>query len=148
MIIVRVPETSTEWKAYYQLRFDVLREPWNQPRGSEVLADEDQVIHAAAFDEDGTLVGVARLQTNAPGVGQVRCVAVSAAAQGKGVGRKLMKHLETLASEQGLTEIILEARENAVPFYQSIGYEITKTSYLLFNEIQHYTMRKQLDAGV
>ncbi len=148
MIIVRAPETSTEWKAYYQLRFDVLREPWNQPRGSEVLADEDQVIHAAAFDEDETLLGVARLQTNEPGVGQVRCVAVSTAAQGKGVGRKLMTHLEKLASEQGLTEIILEARENAVPFYQSIGYEVTKTSYLLFNEIQHYTMRKQLDAGV
>ncbi|MDQ1088070.1 GNAT family N-acetyltransferase [Siphonobacter sp. SORGH_AS_1065] len=144
MIIVRSPQTPEEWKAYYQLRFDVLRDPWNQPPGSERLADEDQVIHAAAFGEGGKILGVARLQTNEPGVGQVRCVAVSTAAQGKGVGKKLMSYLEALALGQGLTEIILEARENAVPFYQSIGYEITKTSYLLFNEIQHYTMRKAL----
>ncbi len=144
MIIVRSPQASEEWKAYYQLRFDVLREPWNQPPGSEVLPDEDQVIHVAAFDEEEKVVGVARLQTNEPGIGQVRCVAVSTTAQGKGVGKKLMSHLEKIAEQQGITEIILEARENAVPFYQSIGYEVTKTSYLLFNEIQHYTMWKSL----
>jgi predicted GNAT family N-acyltransferase len=39
--------------------------------------------------------------------------------------------------------MILEARENAVPFYKSLGYEILKKSYLLFGEIQHYTMHKK-----
>jgi hypothetical protein len=39
---------------------------------------------------------------------------------------------------------VLEARENAVPFYQSLAYEIEKESYLLFGEIQHYRMKKAL----
>ncbi|OZI07822.1 GNAT family N-acetyltransferase [Siphonobacter sp. BAB-5385] len=145
MIDVRSPQTAEEWKAYYQLRYDVLREPWNQPPGSEVLPDDQtDIIHVAAYDTDGITLGVARLHTNADGRGQVRCVAVSKAAQGKGVGKKLMAHLETLAQRMGVMEIILEARENAVPFYQSLGYDVTQTSYLLFNEIQHYTMRKRL----
>lgn len=141
---IRPPQTPSEWEAYYRLRFTVLREPWGQPAGSEVLPDEDLAEHAAAFDADGYLLGVARLQTNSPATGQVRCVAVAAEAQGRGVGKRLMAYLEDRARQQGRTEIVLEAREGAVPFYLALGYEISAESYLLFGEIQHYTMRKAL----
>lgn len=141
---IRTPETPEEWKAYYRLRYEVLREPWGQPEGTEVLADEDQAIHAAAYAADGATLGVARLQRNEGTTGQVRCVAVSAQAQGKGVGRALMIWLEEKAAESGLEEIVLEARDNAVPFYLSIGYKILDKSHLLFGIIQHYTMSKKL----
>ncbi len=141
---IRPPETPAEWAAYYRLRFTVLREPWGQPPGSEVLPDEAGAEHAAAYYADGTLLGVARLQTNSPETGQVRCVAVAPEAQGRGVGKALMQYLEGIARRRGRAEIMLEARENAVPFYRSIGYEIQAESYLLFGEIQHYTMRKRL----
>lgn len=137
------PSLEHEWKAYFQLRFDVLREPWNQPAGSEVLGDEDQAIHAMAVEGNETL-GVARMHASAPGQGQVRCVAVATGQQGKGVGKSLMIYLEDIARNKGWHEILLEARENAVPFYKSLGYEIQKESYLLFHEIQHYTMTKSL----
>ena len=55
-----------------------------------------------------------------------------------------MIYLENLAREQNLTEIRLEARENALPFYQTIDYQIIKPSFLLFNSIQHFTMSKKL----
>jgi N-acetylglutamate synthase-like GNAT family acetyltransferase len=137
------PIQEHEWKAYFQLRFDVLREPWNQPAGSEVLGDEDQAIHAMAVKGNEAL-GVARMHESSPGQGQVRCVAVGMGQQGKGVGKALMIYLEDMAREKGWKEIILEARENAVPFYKALGYSIQKESYLLFNEIQHYTMTKSL----
>ena len=137
------PSQEHEWKAYFQLRFDVLREPWNQPLGSEVLGDEDQAIHAMAI-EGNEVLGVARMHASAPGQGQVRCVAVATGQQGKGVGKILMIYLEDIAREKGWREIVLEARENAVPFYKSLGYEIQKESYLLFHEIQHFTMTKSL----
>lgn len=137
------PSQDHEWKAYFQLRFDVLREPWNQPAGSEVLGDEDQAIHAMAVEGDEAL-GVARMHASAPGQGQVRCVAVAMDQQGKGVGKALMIYLEDMARQKAWNEILLEARENAVPFYKALGYEIQKESYLLFNEIQHYTMTKSL----
>jgi ribosomal protein S18 acetylase RimI-like enzyme len=53
-----------------------------------------------------------------------------------------MNYLENIAQQKGFTEIVLDARENAVKFYQSIGYEIQEESYLLFGEIQHWKMRK------
>ena len=137
------PSQDHEWKAYFQLRFEVLREPWNQPAGSEVLGDEDQAIHAMAVEGDEAL-GVARMHASAPGQGQVRCVAVATDQQGKGVGKALMIYLEDMARQKAWNEILLEARENAVPFYKALGYEIQKESYLLFNEIQHYTMTKLL----
>jgi N-acetylglutamate synthase-like GNAT family acetyltransferase len=143
MMKIISPTQEHEWKAYFQLRFDVLRDPWNQPAGSEVLSDEDHAIHAMAVDGNEAL-GVARMHESAPGQGQVRCVAVGMGQQGKGIGKALMIYLEDMACEKGWKEIILEARENAVPFYQAMGYSIQKESYLLFNEIQHYTMTKSL----
>lgn len=137
------PSSIEEWQLYYQLRFVVLREPWNQAQGSEVLSDEKEAIHAMVIS-DGIALGVARMHKSSPYQGQVRCVAVASNQQGKGIGKKLMTHLEEIAKEKKWKEIILEARENAVPFYKSLGYQIIKESYLLFGEIQHFTMNKIL----
>jgi predicted GNAT family N-acyltransferase len=137
------PHTDVHWKAYYALRYSVLREPWNQPLGSEILADEQNAIHIMAVDNDQVL-GVARMHESATNQGQVRCVAVSTDQQGKGVGKAIMLNLEEQAQQKGWNEIVLEARENAVPFYKSLGYHIEEESYLLFGEIQHYRMKKAL----
>lgn len=142
-MIIKSPETQVEWEAYYRLRYKILREPWNQPIGSEVLADESVAIHAMVM-ENNEIIGVARMHKSGENQGQVRCVAVANKAQGKGVGKGIMKYLEGKAVKMGIQEVVLEARENAVPFYKSIGYTIEKESYLLFDKIQHYRMRKDL----
>jgi N-acetylglutamate synthase-like GNAT family acetyltransferase len=140
-MIIKSPISQDEWESYYRLRFKILRAPWNQPLGSEVLADESEAIHAMVLEDD-QIIGVARMHKSGENQGQVRCVAVAAEAQGKGVGKAIMSHLEGRAKEMGMQEIVLEARENAVPFYKSMGYVIEKESYLLFGEIQHYRMKK------
>ena len=137
------PNSHADWTAYYALRFTVLREPWNQPLGSEILADEQNAVHVMAVENDKVL-GVARMHQSAPKQGQVRCVAVASDQQGKGVGKAIMLYLENQAQANGWHEIVLEARENAVPFYTRIGYQIEQESYLLFGEIQHYRMKKAL----
>jgi ribosomal protein S18 acetylase RimI-like enzyme len=143
MLTVKIPITSEEWEEYYNLRFKVLREPWGQLKGSEVLTDEDQSDHAMVVDSDNKkIVGVARMQTNSPTQGQVRCVAVSPEVQGRGIGKLLMSYLENIAQEKGFQEIVLDARENAVKFYLSIGYDIIEDSYLLFGVIPHFKMIK------
>ena len=142
-MIIKSPMSQDEWESYYRLRFTILREPWNQPLGSEVLADESEAIHAMVIEDD-QIIGVARMHKSGENQGQVRCVAVAVEAQGKGVGKAIMLHLEGKAKEMGMQEIVLEARENAVPFYKSMGYVIEKESYLLFGEIQHYRMKKDI----
>ena len=99
MLEIKSPTTDSDWKAYYALRFNVLREPWNQPLGSEVLADEDQAIHAIAV-KDGVVLGVARMHESAEKQGQVRCVATATAAQGKGIGKAIMAYLEEKAKQK------------------------------------------------
>ena len=143
---VQSPRTPAEWAAYYALRYAVLRQPWQQPPGSEKLPDDAApgVTHALLADASGAALAVGRLQPAAPGQGQIRMVAVAQAAQGQGAGRILMEYLETQARTAGLTEILLHARQNAVPFYERLGYAVVEPSYTLFGQIPHFLMTKKL----
>jgi ribosomal protein S18 acetylase RimI-like enzyme len=143
-MVVTSPQSEQDFAKYYQLRWEILRKPWGQPKGSEVTTEEDSCIHAMVLADSGEILGVARLQFNSPQTAQIRFVAVAQQAQGKGVGKLLMDYLEKIAKEKGATEVVLDARENAVPFYKKINYQITEKTYLLFNEIQHYRMVKKL----
>ena len=143
-MVVTSPQSKQDFDRYYQLRWEILRKPWGQPKGSEVTTEEDSCIHAMVLAESAEILGVARLQFNSPQTAQVRFVAVAQQAQGKGVGKLLMEYLEKVAKEKGAEEVVLDARENAVPFYKKINYQFIEKTYLLFNEIQHYRMVKKL----
>lgn len=140
------PQTEDEWNAYYDVRYRVLRKPWGAPLGSERDATDAESYNVMMYNNDGVLVGVARLHFNTATEAQVRYVAVEDGFQNAGLGALLMKHMEEYAIERGATCMVLEAREKAVPFYKRLGYVLVKESYLLFGEIQHYTMTKELCA--
>jgi N-acetylglutamate synthase-like GNAT family acetyltransferase len=144
--MIRSPQNKTEWEAYYKLRYDVLRAPWGQAKGSEQTADEAQHQHFAFFNDANQIMGVGRLDQTAPHVGQVRFMAVAANQQGKGIGKMIMNEIEAVCKAKGFLQIILHAREVALPFYQKLGYQLVEPSHLLFGEIQHYLMQKTLDA--
>jgi hypothetical protein len=38
----------------------------------------------------------------------------------------------------------VHAREIAIPFYESLGYQLVEKSHLLFDEIQHFLMIKKI----
>lgn len=144
---VRSPQTSTEWLAYYQLRYEVLRQPWRQPVGSErVPEDEDPAtVHALCLMPADTVAGVGMLQSAGEGRGQVRFMAVAPAWQGHGIGRELLAYLEAAATQLGYTEIVLHAREAAVAFYRRQGYAVMAPSHTLFGSIPHFLMAKKLE---
>ena len=139
------PNTSDEFKIYYDLRYEVLRKPWFQPKGSERDDDDETSLHRMIIDEpNGKAVAVGRLQFNTIEEAQIRYMAVSDDYQGKGYGRKMVKALDNIAREKGSRKIILQSRGNAVKFYEKNGYKIIEKSYLLFDEIQHWLMEKEL----
>ena len=139
--MIRTPNTQEEWDKYYQLRYQVLRAPWKQAIGSERNEGDETAQHFAFFEE-GKIIGVGRLDYMSEVIAQVRFMAIAGNRQGEGIGKKLMQHMEEIAVETGRTELILHAREIALPFYKNLGYTITEKSHLLFGEIQHYLMRK------
>ena len=142
-IRIRTPETELEWANYYDLRYRILREPLNQLRGSEKNEGDAAGIHFALF-EDIQLIGIARLDKMDETIYQVRFVAIDFPFQGKGYCQSIMKAIEEKAHQLNATKIILHARENAVEFYKSLAYSIIEPSHLLFGQIQHYLMEKQL----
>jgi len=142
-IKIITPKTKLEVDAYYQIRFKELREPWGQPFGSEKDTIEDECIHRM-IKIDNDFVGVARLQYNKTIQGQIRYMAIKRQYQRQGLGKILISDLEEIAKDNGVKEIILQSREVAIKFYQSLDYKVIKKTHLLFDDIQHFLMRKYL----
>jgi len=140
----REPRSDAEWTAYYALRWRVLRAPWQQ-QGPE--RDESDAIstHRMVCNRQGQVLAVGRVHRVDDTTGQIRFMAVDSGQQRKGYGSLLLNALEQAARELGLHKVILQARENAVPFYRHHGYRTVEKTFLLFDEIQHYLMSKQLD---
>ena len=63
-ITVIKPQTLEEFKQYYNLRFEILRKPWGQPKGSERDNDDEMSHHRLIIDEIGDTIAVGRLQFN------------------------------------------------------------------------------------
>ncbi|GAA0823321.1 hypothetical protein GCM10009111_32830 [Colwellia asteriadis] len=140
----RSPESAIEFKKYYQLRYQVLRQPWHQPLGSEQDELEDRSIHRMIINHHGEVLAVGRLEAINEQVGQIRYMAVAPQAQGQGLGQEIISHLEQQAKAIGLKYIKLNARELAVSFYAKLGYQQQGFVYQLFDDINHYAMTKVL----
>jgi len=144
MILIQ-PQSTEDFEKYFELRWRILRKPWNQPKGSEQDLHENSAYHIMAV-ENNQVIGVARLQLTdeQSSRAQLRYMAVDEASQGKGVGRHIIEHMEQFARQQAAETLFFHARDNALGFYKKLGYQIDKKSYLLFDSIQHYEMSKHL----
>lgn len=131
--------------AYYDLRWRVLRKPWDQPRGTERDELESDSIHRVVVNEEGSILACARLQLNSPEEAQLRYMAVEPEARRSGVGRMLLHAMEEIATSAGAERMMLQAREGAVPFYAECGYSIVQETFVLYGTIRHFLMEKVLD---
>ena len=141
------PETEQEFERYYELRWRILAAPWNQPRGIERDELEDEAVHLMVCAEDRVPVAVGRVHLNMPSQAQIRYMGVADEWQGQGLGRLLLQGLEAVARERGATEVVLNARENAVGFYERCGYRVIAPAHLLFGCIPHFRMHKVLESS-
>jgi len=144
MFTVKEAQNNNDVERILQLRYNVLRAPWNQPIDTATDTIEDKCINAYIEDENKNVIACGRLQENDIKIGQIRFMAVSDAYQGKGLGKLIVNHLEAKGKELQLKTIELQARENAVNFYKSCGYSIKEQSFLLWGIIQHYLMEKSI----
>ncbi|MGW8310106.1 MAG: GNAT family N-acetyltransferase [Thiogranum sp.] len=140
---IRAPHSESEWEAYFELRWRILRAPW-QPEGPARDDSDDSSVHRMVCSANGRVVAVGRLHRVDAATGQIRFMAVDDSEQRKGYGSLLLRSLEQSARELGLGSIILQARESALFFYEHHGYRIEEKTFLLFGEIQHYLMSKPL----
>jgi len=140
----RSPRTTDEWENYFDLRWRVLRAPWNQPRGSEKDDRETDSEHFMIVGPDSKALAVGRLHLNTPAEAQVRFMAVDPQAQGQGLGSLVLRECERRARAAGATSIVLNARDDVQGFYVRHGFVAIEPGETIFSVIKHVRMRKDL----
>ena len=125
MSVIKTPKTREDFKAYYALRYHVLREPWGHPKGTEKDDYEPISEHFMAVDETTSeILGVIKLHEKSPGIGQVSHLAVAPEHQKQGIGKFLIDAVEKRARELGYKTMGAMARVTATAFFEKHGYHI------------------------
>jgi len=79
---------------------------------------------------------------------EINAMFVDPAAQGKGIGSKILAELENKAHEYGLAKLTLDATLSSLKFYKNAGYKtLEKGHYELSNgtKLESWKMEKHLD---
>ncbi|WP_194757374.1 bifunctional GNAT family N-acetyltransferase/hotdog fold thioesterase [Aliidiomarina indica] len=139
------PKTEQEFADYYDLRYQVLRKPFERPRGSE--KDEYDIVaeHRMLIDDEKNLLGIGRLHFNSRDEAQVRFMVVKPKVQGEGHGVRLLHALEVLARESGAKRVIIRSRDATLGFYLKCGYEIHQEGNTVDNPMAEHLLVKKLD---
>jgi ribosomal protein S18 acetylase RimI-like enzyme len=146
---MRIEVVRHEWQRFdelLELSYNVLYRDFGVAREGDWYHPAYGSEFAVALSPGGELLGTARLLPK-PGdpTRQVRQVAVSPQAHGRGVGRALMEELERLAVAEGAVELWLHARENAFGFYGRLGFVPEGEIFVSeLTGIPHRTMRRRL----
>ncbi len=142
--IIKSPATTQELEACFDLRWQILRAPWQQPRGNEQDEHEAHAYHVMALLDNNDLIGIGRIHRLTQQQAHIRYMAVIPPFQRCGVGSAILQTLEAKAHEWQVTTILLNARDNAQAFYQSRQYQNTGLAPTLFGSIGHVKMEKSL----
>ncbi|QPC83476.1 GNAT family N-acetyltransferase [Phototrophicus methaneseepsis] len=76
-----------------------------------------------ATDEEGEMVGCAALEVYSKKLAEIRSLAVSPKAQGRGVGKRLVKICLDLAHEQSIFEVMAISAQD--DFFKACGFDYT-----------------------
>ena len=145
MIKIVSPKTREEFKAYYELRFEVLRKPWGLEKGTEKDDFEPISKHFMAVDDSsGDIVGVIKLMEKEPGVGWFSHMAVSKKYQNSGIGKQLLTFVEDEARKEGYPVLGCMSRLTATEYFTRAGYIINGLPSHYFGTTQVVWMEKKL----
>jgi len=145
MFTIKIPTTLEDFKAYYALRYQVLREPWGHPKGTEKDDYEPISEHFMAVNEQGDVVGVVKLYEKAGRAGHVSHLAVAPECQHKGIGHLLLQTVEQRARAHGFRTIGMMARLTSTVYFEKYGFHIVGIPTPHFGTIHLVWMEKALD---
>ncbi|MEV4938622.1 GNAT family N-acetyltransferase [Streptomyces zaomyceticus] len=149
---VREALGTEDREACFAVRREVFVEEQGVPRELEYDTYDATAVHVLAVREDGLPLGTGRLLHGADAVGRTGAdasvgslgrLAVSKAARGLGVGAALVRAVEEVARERGLSAVDLHAQTHALGFYERLGYEAYGPEFP-DADMPHRAMRKVL----
>ena len=139
------PKTDNQFNKYFFFRWQMLREPWKMPLGSERDEYDAMSHHRMIVDSRGRPMAIGRLYVTPDSEGQIRYMAVKSNRRNKGMGSLLLVTLESLARKDGVKRLVCNAREDAIPFYEKNGFERRGELSDERGPVRHQQMVKPLD---
>ena len=141
--LLKSPENKDEWERYLLFRWEMLRKPLGMSIDSLADSIEEESFHLMGIDEDGNVIASGRVHFNTSDEAQIRYMAVDDNFKRQGIGSEIVTELERYALSKKAVTITLNARENAISFYLSLGYSEV-CPYQSDTGIPHKTMKKDL----
>jgi len=140
------PNSDEEFKRYYHFRWKLLRKPYAKEPGTEIDQFEDISYHQMILNHDEKILAVGRIHflSKNKDAAQIRYMAVDNQYSNKGFGTKMLISLEIYAKKNKIKKIVLNSREHAIGFYLKNGYKKIKKTHILYNQIQHWLMEKEI----
>ena len=140
---IKPPESKKEWQNYFIFRWELLRKPLGMSKESLEDDIEDSSYHLMGINDENDVIASGRVHFNNKKEAQIRYMAVKDSYKRKGIGSEIVIKLEDYATSKGAERMVLNARENALSFYLSLGY-IEKGPYQSDTGIPHSRMEKNL----
>ncbi|KAL0228006.1 hypothetical protein RCL1_004149 [Eukaryota sp. TZLM3-RCL] len=125
------------------LRFRVLREPLNMPRGSEHNKLDTDSIHFGLFCFN-KLVACLSLCTSGINRGKLFQMGVHQEHQSSGFGSQILLFCLNYAKENSFSHVFLHGRHHATGFYKKFGFEVEGDSFEEVG-IKHFKMIVKID---
>ena len=141
--LLKSPENKDEWERYLLFRWEMLRKPLGMSMDSLADSIEEESFHLMGIDKEGNVIASGRVHFNTSDEAQIRYMAVDDNFKRRGIGSEIVTELEKYALSKKAVTITLNARENAISFYLSLGYSEV-CPYQSDTGIPHKTMKKDL----
>ncbi len=120
--VIAITTNSAQYTAACQLRYATFFAAQNHPFSIIFDRYEQRSEHWGIIGDDEQVWAYTRLTQISTICVSVSQVAVQPHYQRQGLGQHLMQKMEARAAQLGVQHIILYARDNAIPFYQKLGY--------------------------
>jgi predicted GNAT family N-acyltransferase len=145
MISIQLIDTKSPlYQMERELRNKILLRPIGIPDHAWEMHDEKS-WHFVAIDNDITIGCVVLVPLNSEQTkAQLMQMAVETNLQGKGIGQLLVNELLSFCKSKGIEKVVCHSRENAVPFYLNLGFEIYDAPFVEVG-IKHSHMRINLE---
>lgn len=118
--VIRRALTGEERDRCYQVRMAVFVEEQKVPPWEEMDHLDEDAAHYLVED-DGKVVGTARLVDRGDATGKIGRVAVLPEYRGRGIGSDLMRRVIDDAAGSHI-ELVLDAQVQVIPFYERLGF--------------------------
>ncbi len=121
MEILRATETWQQAGAYY-VRIEAMVKGFNLPMNGEFDEHDTPSTHYVVVLDEGLPIATCRLFEIDKETAKIERVAVLKEYRKKGIGKFLIEGAEEWLQEEGYKKIVINSRDEAVGFYERLGY--------------------------